>query len=110
MVRMEVNGSPSWGSGSRKASWRRGAPGQEAGGGGSNTEAEGRSGPMYRDGVAGEGRRNKPGGRDRGRMVQDVAGLREILQFVLRVNRKSEGCGGNRPVAPHASHRGWASA
>ena len=55
VVRMEVNGSPSWGSGSRKASWRRGAPGQEAGGGGSNTEGEGRSGPMYRDGAAGEG-------------------------------------------------------
>ena len=46
--------------GTRKTSWRRGAPGQEAGGGGIDTEGEGRSGPMYRGGAAGEGGRDKP--------------------------------------------------
>ena len=98
-VRMEVKGSPSWGLGPGRLPWR-GASRQEAGGGGIDTEGEGRSGPMYRGAAAGEGGRDRPGGRHRGRIVQGVAGLGEKLQFVLRVNRKLEGCSGNRPMAP----------
>lgn len=117
MVKMGVKGAPAgaWHQedfleegGTWAGSWRRWI----------DTEGEGRLGPMYRGGAAGKGGRDMPE-EETGQEGPRSCWPREKLQFVLRVNRKSEGMRCNSPMAPRfhirsargfarASHRGWA--